>query len=46
MKKIIQIIASGAGNQSVVIALCDDGTVWRYDNIAREWFQLPGIRQT
>lgn len=28
-----------------LVALCDDGTVWKYDHCSKTWFQLPKIPQ-
>lgn len=28
-----------------LVALCDDGTIWKYDHCSKIWFQLPEIPQ-
>ena len=28
-----------------LVALCDDGTIWKYDHCSKIWFQLPKIPQ-
>ena len=28
-----------------LVALCDDGTIWKYDHCSKIWFQLPKISQ-
>ena len=56
MRKIIQITSAtvvgddvGFGNNVVVNALCDDGTVWEYmwpvNNGSGFWCKLPDIPQ-
>ena len=52
-RKIIQVSCSGVDNVSstqcsfIVIALCNDGTVWQMDNNTNSpfWFKLPDIPQ-
>jgi len=53
MRKIIQVSCSGVDNVSstqctfIVIALCDDNTVWQLDNNTSKptWIKLPDMRQ-
>ena len=26
-----------------LVALCDDGTIWKYEQCSKTWFQLPKI---
>lgn len=28
-----------------LVALCDDGTIWKYELCSKTWFQLPKIPQ-
>jgi len=52
MRKIIQISCSGVDNVSstqcsfIVVALCDDGSVWQLDNNTdnMKWIELPKIK--
>lgn len=49
MRKIIQISSMGVENvyetqcDYVIIALCNDGTVWEIRNTSSEWIQLPSL---
>jgi len=50
MRKVVQISVSGVANTSntqsdyIVVALCDDGTVWEMLG-THPWQQLPAIPQ-
>jgi hypothetical protein len=49
MTKIIQVDAVGEGYGFAVIALCEDGTLWKYESypdgqvVSWRWIQLPPI---
>lgn len=49
MRKIIQIseslAASGYDRHYHISALCDDGTIWAFDNAGKKWEKLPDIPQ-
>ena len=56
MRKVIQITSSGItgdgrshGENYIVTALCDDGTIWErgwsINNNDGEWYKLPPIPQ-
>jgi len=42
-RKIIQITASTSGDSNLVMALCADGSVWRYTFDHAKWIQLENI---
>lgn len=50
-RKIIQIATAGVNNTRrtqcdyIIIALCDDGTVWQYQPYTQEWEQTIAIPQ-
>lgn len=48
-RKIIQITTEYFGENymepSCVLALCDDGTVWRLNSNETDWKELPNIPQ-
>jgi len=43
-RRVIQISSSQSSRIRIVIALCDDGTLWEYDN-SGSWIKLPEIPQ-
>lgn len=50
MRKIIQIsesltAADICGVCWHISALCDDGTIWAFDNAGKKWEKLPDIPQ-
>jgi hypothetical protein len=44
-RKIIQISSFTMNGSSYIIALCDDGTVWKYGFIIKYWEPIDAIPQ-
>lgn len=48
-RKIIQIATCGVANtrntqcDQIILALCDDGTLWGKDNVSADWEQIPTV---
>ena len=42
MRKVIQIIAS---DEQGIFALCDDGKMFRFDSLNREWIEFEKVPQ-
>lgn len=47
MRKVVQIAVEARSGSWLftVYALCDDGTIWRFDNSADKWWRVPNIPQ-
>jgi hypothetical protein len=45
MRKIISISTFSLGNNYYIIALCDDGTLWRRNSGTENWFRIEYIPQ-
>jgi hypothetical protein len=38
-------ISTGKYNETNIVALCNDGTLWEYSQVRQDWYQLPAIPQ-